>query len=289
LKPKRGTLYLVGTPIGNLDDISSRAIETLRQVRLVACEDTRRTRILLDRFGIETPTTALPAFDEERRAPRILERLRAGDDVALVTDAGMPGISDPGEALVRLAVEEGVQVVPIPGPSAALAALAASGLPTSRFAFFGFLPRKGKARRETIAQIAAFPGTCILYESPRRLAETLRDLQETLGDRRACVARELTKMHEEIVRGRFSELASRFSGEVLGEVTIVVEGGSAVQSGSKPEGEADLDTLLRSRLAAGISVKDAAREVAEALGLPRKDVYRRALDLAGDACRTCGE
>src|SRR5690606_20668404 len=189
LKPKRGTLYLVGTPIGNLDDISSRAIETLRQVRLVACEDTRRTRILLDRFGIETPTTALPAFDEERRAPRILERLRAGDDVALVTDAGMPGISDPGEALVRLAVEEGVQVVPIPGPSAALAALAASGLPTSRFAFFGFLPRKGKARRETIAQIAAFPGTCILYESPRRLAETLRDLQETLGDRRACVAR----------------------------------------------------------------------------------------------------
>ena len=279
MNPRRGTLYLVGTPIGNLDDASPRAIETLRKVQLVACEDTRRTRILLDRFGIGTPTTSLPAFDEERRARRIVERLRAGDDVALVTDAGMPGISDPGEALVRLAVEEGIEVVPIPGPNAALAALAASGLPTSRFAFFGFLPRKAKARREAIAQIAAFPGTCILYESPRRLSETLADLRDALGDRRACVARELTKMHEEIARGRLSELAERFSGEVLGEVTIVVEGRPAEV---EAEPVADPEALLRSRLAAGASVKDAAREVAEALGLPRKDVYRRALELAGE-------
>lgn len=273
---KRGRLYLVGTPIGNLDDLSPRAIETLRKVHLVACEDTRRSRILLDRFGVSTPTTSLPAFDEERRAPKILDRLRAGEDVALVTDAGMPGISDPGEALVRLALEEGIEVVPIPGPTAALAALAASGLPASRFAFFGFLPRKGKARRAVIEEIAAFRGTSILYESPRRLAETLADLRETLGDRRACVARELTKLHEEIARGRLSELEERFSGEVLGEVTVIVEGGPGAEAAADP------DALLRARLAAGASVKDAAREVAEALGLPRKDVYRRALEIASE-------
>jgi 16S rRNA (cytidine1402-2'-O)-methyltransferase len=270
---KRGRLYLVGTPIGNLDDLSPRAIETLRKVHLIACEDTRRSRILLDRFGVTTPTTSLPAFDEERRAPKILDRLRAGEDVALVTDAGMPGISDPGEALVRLALDEGIEVVPIPGPTAALAALAASGLPTSRFAFFGFLPRKGKARRAAIEEIAGFRGTSILYESPRRLAETLADLREALGDRRACVARELTKVHEEIARGTLSELEARFSGEVLGEVTILVEGGAVAEEAADP------DALLRARLAAGASVKDAAREVAEALGLPRKDVYRRALEL----------
>ena len=273
----KGRLFLVGTPIGNLEDISERALATLRQVQLVACEDTRRTRILLDRFGIPTPTTSLPAFDEARRAPRLLERLEAGDDVVLVTDAGMPGISDPGEALVRMALERGVEVVPIPGPTAALTALAASGLPTGRFAFFGFLPRKGKARERALEEMAAFSGSLILYESPRRLRETLEDLREALGDRRACVARELTKLHEELVRGNLSELAAHFSGEVLGEITVVVEG-------RRPEDEtaADPDELLRARLGAGASVKDAAREVAEALGLPRKQVYRRALELASE-------
>lgn len=267
----------MGTPIGNLEDVSERALATLRQVGLVACEDTRRSRILLERYGISTPTTSLPAFDEARRAPRLLERLEAGEDVALVTDAGMPGISDPGEALVRLALERGVEVVPIPGPTAALAALAASGLPTGRFAFFGFLPRKGKARRQALEEMSAFSGSLILYESPRRLRVTLEDLREALGDRRACVARELTKLHEEFARGPLSELAARFSGEVLGEITVVVEG-------RRPEDEtaADPDGLLRARLGAGASVKDAAREVAEALGLPRKAVYRRALELASE-------
>jgi len=274
-----GTLYLVGTPIGNLGDISQRAIDTLRSAALVACEDTRRTRILLDRYGISTRVTSLPAFDEARRAGGLVERLVQGEDVALVTDAGMPGVSDPGSEVVRLAVEAGVRVVPVPGPSAPLAALAASGLPTDRFTFFGFLPRKGGARREALAELAAAPGTLLLFESPRRLHETLLDLREVLGDRRACVARELTKVHEELVRGRLSELAERFSGEVLGEITLVIEG----RSGAAPRAEeADPDALLRARLAAGTSVRDAAREVAEALGLPKKALYQRAVEIAAE-------
>ncbi len=272
-----GTLYLVGTPIGNLGDISQRAVEVLRSVDVVACEDTRRTRILLDRYGIATRTTSLPAFDEARRAGGLIERLAGGASIALVTDAGMPGVSDPGAEVVRLAVEAGVTVVPVPGPSAPLAALAASGLPTERFTFFGFLPRKGGARRDAMAELAAAPGTLLLFESPRRLHDTLLDLREALGDRRACVARELTKLHEEFVRGRLSELATHFAGEVLGEITLVIEG----RTGPAPaEAAADPDELLRARLAAGVSVRDAAREVAEATGLPKKPLYQRALELA---------
>lgn len=268
---------MVGTPIGNLDDLSQRALATLRAVQLVCCEDTRRSRILLDRFGISTATTSLPAFDEKRRSQRIVQRLLAGDDVALITDAGMPGISDPGEELVRQVVAEGVEVVPIPGPTAAMAALAVSGLPTSPFAFFGFLPRKGSGRERALEELATFSGTVILYESPRRIHETLQDLEQALGDRRACVARELTKIHEEVVRGSLSELAERFAGEVVGEITLLVEGRGTRQEPAEDPGE-----LLRRRLAAGVSVKDASREVAEALGLPRKEVYRRALEIASE-------
>ncbi|AKU91279.1 16S rRNA (cytidine(1402)-2'-O)-methyltransferase [Vulgatibacter incomptus] len=275
---EKGTLYLVGTPIGNLADISRRAIETLGAVQLVACEDTRHTRILLDRVGVSTRVTSLPAFDEKRRAAGLVDRLVAGENVALVTDAGMPGISDPGSEVVRLAVEAGVRVVPIPGASAPLAALAASGLPTERFTFFGFLPRKGGTRKEALEELRASTGTLLLFESPRRLGETLLDLREALGDRRACVARELTKLHEELVRGTLSELAEHFSGEVLGEITLVIEGAPR----AAPSTEADVDGLLRGRLAAGASVKDASREVAEALGLAKKDVYRRALELASE-------
>lgn len=274
---EKGTLYLVGTPIGNLGDVSGRALDTLRSVDLIACEDTRHTRILLDRHGIAAKVTAIPAFDEDRRAGGLVERLTAGESIAMVSDAGMPGISDPGSELVRRAVEAGVRVVPIPGPSASLAALAASGLPTDRFTFFGFLPRKGGARREAIEELLRAPGTLILFESPRRLHETLLDLRDGLGDRRACVARELTKIHEEFARGTLSELADRFAGEVLGEITLVIEGAP-----KRAAEAADPDSLLRARLAAGTSVKDAAREVAEALGLPRKEVYKRALELASE-------
>jgi 16S rRNA (cytidine1402-2'-O)-methyltransferase len=271
-----GTLYLVGTPIGNLGDISERALEVLRTVDVVACEDTRRTRILLDKNGITSRVISLPAFDEVRRAAGVVERLVGGESIALVTDAGMPGVSDPGTELVRVAVEAGVRVVPIPGPSAPLAALAASGLPTDRFTFFGFLPRKGGARRDAMEELLAAPGTLLLFESPRRIHATLLDLREALGDRRACVARELTKIHEEFARGTLSELADRFSGEVLGEITLVIEG----RGERGPQAvEADPDELLRARLAAGVSVRDAAREVAEALGLPKKPLYQRALEI----------
>jgi len=275
VKEGKGTLFLVGTPIGNLGDMSHRAIETLAAVDLVACEDTRHTRVLLDRFGVAAKVTSLPAFDEKHRAAGLVDRLSAGEDVAIVTDAGMPGISDPGSEVVRLAVEAGVRVVPIPGASAPLAALAASGLPTERFTFVGFLPRKGGGRRKALEELRTAIGTLLLFESPRRLHETLLDLRDALGDRRACVARELTKLHEELARGTLSELAEHFSGEVLGEITVVVEGGAPPAE----DAGASLDDLLRARLAAGATVKDASREVAEALGLPRKDVYRRALEL----------
>jgi len=271
-----GTLYLVGTPIGNLGDLSRRAIDTLGAVTVIACEDTRRSRILLQHAGIDTPLVSLPAFDEKRRAAGFIDRLLAGDDVALVTDAGMPGISDPGSEVVRLAVEADVRVVPIPGASAPLAALAASGLPTERFTFVGFLPRKGGGRKEAIEELHHAIGTLLLFESPRRLRETLMDLRDELGDRRACVARELTKVHEEFARGTLSELIEHFSGEILGEITIVIEGGSR----AKAEEGVDLDQLLQARLDAGLSTKDAAREISEAYGLPRKELYRRALELA---------
>jgi 16S rRNA (cytidine1402-2'-O)-methyltransferase len=273
-----GTLYLVGTPIGNLEDVTLRALSVLRRADAVVCEDTRHTRKLLDRHGIAPRTlVSLPAFDEKRRAAAVIDRLAAGETVALVTDAGMPLVSDPGGEVVRLAVEAGIRVVPVPGPSAPLAALAASGIPGDRFTFFGFLPRKGGARREALDALSRAPGALVLFESPRRLGATLADLREALGDRRACVARELTKVHEELVRGTLSELAAHFSGEVLGEITVVIEGREAI-----PVELPDPDELLRERLAAGVSVKDAAREVAEALGLPRKDVYRRALAARGE-------
>ncbi|HYO67462.1 MAG TPA: 16S rRNA (cytidine(1402)-2'-O)-methyltransferase, partial [Archangium sp.] len=208
-----GTLYLVATPIGNLGDLSTRALETLRAVSFVACEDTRHSRVLLDHFGISADTVSLPAFAEGQRAGRILERLEAGEDCALVTDAGSPGISDPGEKLVAEAIERGVKVVPIPGATALVAALSASGLPTGRFHFLGFLPRKGPERQAMLEEVAPLSATVGIYESPRRLAETLADLQEAWGDRRACVARELTKLHEEFVRGPLSELAARYAAE----------------------------------------------------------------------------
>ncbi len=202
-----GRLFLVATPIGNLGDLSPRAVEVLRAVQLVACEDTRHSRILLDAHGIHTPTRSLPAFSEGARAEAVIARLNEGADVALVTDAGSPGISDPGERLVAEAVEAGVEVVPIPGPTALVAALTGSGLPTGRFHFLGFLPRQTSEAREMLEEVAGLAATLVLYESPRRVVATLRLLAEVLGDRRACVARELTKVHEEFLRAPLGALA----------------------------------------------------------------------------------
>jgi 16S rRNA (cytidine1402-2'-O)-methyltransferase len=271
-----GTLYLVATPIGNLGDISSRALETLRQVSFVACEDTRHSRVLLDHFGISADTVSLPAFAEGQRAGRILDRLEAGEDCALVTDAGSPGISDPGEKLVAEAIERGVKVVPVPGPTALVAALSASGLPTGRFHFLGFLPRKGPERQAMLEEVAPLSATLALYESPRRLAETLEDLRAAWGDRRAVVARELTKVHEELVRGTLATLAERYAAEEpRGEVVVLVEG----RTGEHRWSEEELRRALEEGLGRGEKLKGLSTELARRAGWSGQDVYRLGLGL----------
>ena len=279
-----GILYVLATPIGNLGDLAPRTAEALRSVRAVAAEDTRRTSRLFAHLGAEPPTLlSLPAFDERGRLEPILERLRAGQDVALCTDAGTPGVSDPGVALVAAAWEAGVRVVPIPGPSAALTALMASGLPADQFFFTGFLPRKGGARAERLAFLAGLPATLVLYEAGNRTGATLLDLAEAFGDRLAVVGRELTKLHEELARGRLTGLAARFSGEVRGEVTIVVAGGDAAPP---PVVEEPLEEELRRRLEAGEAPSQTARQVARARGLTRAEVYDALERLKGGPARS---
>ena len=220
-----GRLFLVGTPIGNLGDMTERAKETLAGVDVVAAEDTRRTGRLLSRFGIKRPLVSLFEGNEARRTAELLTGLREGKDVALVTDAGMPLISDPGHRLVRACVDEGIDVRVVPGPSAVTAALAVSGLPSDRFVFEGFLPRKAGDRRERLRSLADEQRTIVVFESPVRLETLLRDVLEEVGDRRVAVARELTKLHEEVVRGRASEVLAPIAGaEPKGEVVVVIEG-----------------------------------------------------------------
>jgi 16S rRNA (cytidine1402-2'-O)-methyltransferase len=270
----QGKLYVVATPIGNLADLSPRAAEVLRSADAVAAEDTRRTRKLLAHLGARPRALlSVPAFDERARLGPILDRLRAGQSVALCTDAGTPGISDPGQALVEQAWRAGARVVPIPGPVAAAAALAASGLPADRFLFAGFLPRKGTARAEAIAALGRLPVTVVLYEAGNRAGATLRDLRAVLGDRPAAVARELTKVHEEIARGTLGDLAERFSGEVRGEVTLVVGAAGAEGAEAPAPDAAALERELSERLGRGEAPSVIAREVARAHGLRRSDVY----------------
>jgi 16S rRNA (cytidine1402-2'-O)-methyltransferase len=267
-----GTLYLVATPIGNLDDLSPRAAEVLRTVRAVAAEDTRRTRKLYAHLGARAPVMiSLPAFGERERMGPILERLAAGEDVALCTDAGTPAVSDPGQKLVAAAWDVGARVVPIPGPCAAIAALAASGLESDRFLVHGFLPRKGSGRGRALARLARIPATLVIHEAGNRTGETLRDLLEVLGDRQAAVARELTKLHEEIARGTLATLSEQFRGGARGEVTLVVAG--LAEEVAEARSEEPLEAELRRRLSAGEPPSALARDVARARGLRRSDVY----------------
>lgn len=270
-----GTLYVVATPIGNLGDLSPRAAEVLRTVQAVVAEDTRHTRRLYAHLGVPPPPMlSLPAFDERGRLGPALARLRAGEQVALCTDAGTPGVSDPGQKLVDAAWEAGARVVPIPGPSAALAALSASGLASDRFLVVGFLPRKGGSRAEALAGLARVPATLVLFEAGNRAAATLADLAAALGDRRAVLGRELTKLHEELARGRLGELAGRFAGALRGEVTLVVEGPAAGTGAPAPaQLDEPLEEELRRRLAAGEPPTAIARLVARARGLSRREVY----------------
>ena len=269
-----GTLHLVATPIGNLGDLTARAAEVLRAVAFVVCEDTRHSGPWLRSLGVHAPLLSLPAFAEKERVGGILARLEAGEDGALVTDAGSPGISDPGEALVAEAVARGIQVVPVPGPSAVIAALSASGLPSGRFHFLGFLPRSGPDRTAVLDEVAGLRATLVLYESARRLDETLADLEAALGPRRAVVARELTKLHEEFVRGSLPELAGRYRDTPpLGEVVVLVEGRTEAARWTG----AEVRTALEAGLARGERLKTLSTEVARQAGWTSAEVYRLGL------------
>jgi len=270
-----GTLYVVATPIGNLGDLSPRAAEVLRAADAVVAEDTRRTRKLFAHLGAASPPLlSLPAFDERARLAPILARLQAGEQVALCTDAGTPGVADPGRLLVDAAWEAGVRVVPIPGPSAALAALSASGLRSDRFTVLGFLPRKGAGREAALAELRRSEATAVLFEAGNRAGATLAELAGLLGPRRAVLGRELTKLHEELARGTLGVLASRFAGELRGEVTLVVEGAEEGEGAREEQAPSEpLEQELQRRIQAGEPPTAIARQVAQARGLGRREVY----------------
>jgi 16S rRNA (cytidine1402-2'-O)-methyltransferase len=276
-----GTLYVVATPIGNLEDMSPRAVRTLREAALIAAEDTRTTRKLLSHFEIRTPLTSYHAHSRPEKTAAILARLEAGEDVALVSDAGTPGISDPGGLLVRAAAEAGCAVTPVPGPSAAAAALSAGGLDPGRFVFEGFLPRKAGERRRVLETLRPLPHTLVFYEAPGRVAETLAALREALGDRPAVVARELTKKFEEFARGPLSALEARYrAAPPRGECVLLVGGMAAGAAGETERAPAAVEERLEELLRGGMSVRDAAKTAAAELGRPRNEVYALAREAA---------
>lgn len=268
-------LILVATPLGNLGDLAPRAVEELRSVGLVCCEDTRRTGLLLNNLGIDATLMRLDEHTEVASIQRVIDALDEGRDVALVSDAGTPAISDPGERLVAAVAETGHVVTSVPGPSAVVMAVTLSGLPTSRFVFEGFLPRSGRERDTRLAEIAREARTSVLYEAPHRIQRTLADLANACGDdRRGAICRELTKVHEEVRRGSLRELIDTL-GEPRGEYVIVVAGASTSVTAT----DADVDDALRAELEAGSSVRDAADAVSSKLGVSRKIAYDRALAL----------
>lgn len=275
-----GTLAIVATPIGNLGDLSRRAAETLAAADLIACEDTRVTAKLLAAYGIRTKMLAYHEHNAARMRPVLMERLKAGDIVALVSDAGTPLVSDPGYKLVEAALAEGIAMTAVPGASALLTALVLSGLPSDRFLFAGFLPAKGPARRALIRSLAEVPATLIFYEAPSRVAKSLADLLAVLGPRRAAVARELTKRFEEVRRGRLDALAASHEAGPAPKGEIVVLVGPPEAEPDRAAGEAELDRALRAALERR-SVREAAALVAAETGLPRRTVYARALQLRG--------
>ncbi|MBN1535859.1 MAG: 16S rRNA (cytidine(1402)-2'-O)-methyltransferase [Anaerolineales bacterium] len=265
-----GTLFLVATPIGNLEDISSRALNTLKQVRLIACEDTRRSRKMLSHFQINTPVTSYYEHNKYTKLNYILEQLALGD-IALISDAGTPAVNDPGYELVVSALRYGHTVSPIPGPSAPIAALAASGLPTDAFLYLGYLPRKTNERRQRLSQMAEYPFTLIFLEVPHRILACLRDMSEILGNRKIAIARELTKIHEEIIRGDTDTVLAHFKAhEPRGEFTLVVEASPQPQNRWS---ENDLNVWIKEALARGLSAKQIAKAASEISGWPRRQIY----------------
>jgi 16S rRNA (cytidine1402-2'-O)-methyltransferase len=272
-----GTLYLVATPIGNLADITHRALQVLRDVDLIACEDTRHTRKLLQHYGIDTKTISYHEHNELQRAAELIELLKDGSNVAVVSDAGTPAISDPGFRLVRAAVENEITIVPLPGPSALISALIATGLPTDQFFFAGFLPARSSARRARFDELRSVPGTLIFYEAPHRLATSLRDAHEILGEREAVVARELTKLYEEFRRGRLSELAEHYSTveQPRGEIVLLID--RTVLDEAAAAQPTSVAALMKQFEATGLDHRAALKKAARELGLSRAEAYRRLL------------
>ncbi len=272
------TLYIVGTPIGNLEDMTFRAIEVLRQVDFIAAEDTRHTGKLLQHFQIKTPQISYHDHNRRSRQDELLRRLQQGNSIALVTDAGMPGISDPGYELVKACVEQGIPAVPIPGASAVVTALSAAGLPTDRFVFEGFLPTKGTERQARLTALQTETRTIVCYEAPHRLRQTLKDLREEFGgDRQIVLARELTKLHEQFWRGTLAEAEQHYqTQEAYGEFTLVIAGG---QPATRVLSESALKTELQELLRQGMSRSQASRQLASQTHLPRRDLYQLALSL----------
>jgi len=274
-----GSLYLVATPIGNLADITHRAVQVLKDVDLIACEDTRHTNKLLNHYGVTTKTISYHEHNEQQRAEHLIEKLKDGSNIAVVSDAGTPSISDPGFRLVRAAIENDIAVVPVPGPSALISALIAAGLPTDEFFFAGFLPSRPNARRARLAELQSVPGTLIFYEAPHRLAATLKDAFEILGEREAVVARELTKLHEEIRRGRLSQLAVDYADrkkDIRGEIVVLIDR-EVIGVAIKPT--TSIATLVDQYEQSGLDHRAALKKAARELGLSRAEAYRQLIVL----------
>ncbi len=276
----KSKLYVVSTPIGNLEDITLRALRILKEVDFIACEDTRVTKKLLSHFQIQKPLTSYHEHNEKEKAEELVALLDSGKSIAVVSDAGTPGVSDPGYRIVKFASEKGIEVIPIPGPSAAIAALIVSGLPTSSFAFFGFLPKTDKKKREFLEEIREHTQTLIFYESPHRVLKTLLSILEILGDRRVSVSRELTKMFEEILRERTSKVIDMLGQrkELKGEFTIVIEGNSSKTEEAPSE---TLENQLRICRERGSSLKDSVKEISQNYRVSKSKIYKKALEIWG--------
>lgn len=268
-------MYICATPIGNLEDITLRTLRILKEVHMIACEDTRHSLKLLNHYEIKKPLISYHEHNVMERGPQLIDYMKEGKDIALISDAGMPGISDPGEDLIRLAIEENMEVVVLPGPTASITALVSSGLPTDKFVFEGFLPSKKKDRISILENLKPERRTMIIYESPHRIKESLKDMKDILGDRKTAIGRELTKHYEEIFRGHISDALERFSsGTVKGEFVIIIEG-----STEEEKIEVNIEKELRRLIENGLSKKEAIKEIVSEHKLPKNLVYAESLKL----------
>ncbi len=278
-----GILYICGTPIGNLEDITLRSLKILKEVNLIAAEDTRHTLKLLNHYQINTKVTSYYEYNKFKKAPYLVEILKNGQDIALVSDAGMPGISDPGYVLIDLALKNNIKIIPVPGVSALITALVVSGLPTDKFVFEGFLPRKIKERKRYFKSIENEERTIIFYEAPHRLKKALKDMLEILGDRKVVIARELTKLYEEIIRGKLSQVLTEISTkEVKGEITLIVQGGIKKKENSSTDfliKECIIEEYLKKLKNQGYSNKEIIKITQEKLNIPKNLIYKKLLEM----------